>query len=66
MLQLKEKHKPLFSIITPVWAIKLGAIMLRTEAELVLKSRYIIPERALNEGFQFTYPVLKEALKNLN
>lgn len=66
MLQLKEKHKPLFSISTPVWAIKLGAIMLRTEAELVLKSRYIIPERALNEGFQFTYPVLKEALKNLN
>jgi len=48
------------------WMIKLGAIVLRTEAELVLKSRCVIPERLLNEGFQFKYENPEKILEGLN
>ncbi len=48
------------------WMLKLGAILLRTEAELLLKSRCVIPERLLNEGFQFTYENPEQILDALN
>lgn len=47
------------------WMIQLGCWLLRTEPELVLKSRYVIPKRLLSEGFEFSHPTLKVALKAL-
>lgn len=38
------------------WMLELGAIALRTETELVLKSRRVIPGRLLSDGFVFEYP----------
>jgi uncharacterized protein len=37
------------------WMLELGAIFLRTETELILKSRRVIPERLLQAGFQFHF-----------
>ncbi|MGN6369622.1 MAG: TIGR01777 family oxidoreductase [Phycisphaerae bacterium] len=45
--------------------LRLGALFLRTEPELVLKSRRVIPTRLQQAGFQFEYPKLEAALKNL-
>ncbi|OLV15948.1 epimerase [Deinococcus marmoris] len=36
--------------------IGLGARVMNSEAELLLKSRYAVPERLLEAGFQFDYP----------
>lgn len=36
--------------------------VLRTEPELVLKSRWVLPERLLEHGFTFEYPHLPEAI----
>ena len=38
------------------WLIEIGCFMLQTESELVLKSRYVIPGRLREAGFQFHFP----------
>ncbi|MEZ4843210.1 MAG: TIGR01777 family oxidoreductase [Bacteroidia bacterium] len=47
------------------WMLETGAFLLRTETELLLKSRWVIPQRLLNQGFQFKYPDFKSALEGL-
>ena len=43
------------------WMLELGAIFLRTETELILKSRRVEPRRLLKAGFTFQYPTWQEA-----
>jgi len=38
------------------WMIEIGAFFLRTETELVLKSRRVVPSRLLDAGFTFDFP----------
>jgi uncharacterized protein (TIGR01777 family) len=49
----------------PKWLLKMGAVLIKTETELILKSRWVIPARLLKAGFQFKYAGLDEALKNI-
>lgn len=44
------------------WMLKIGAIAMRTETELVLKSRWVLPERLLAAGYEFAYPDLDSAV----
>ena len=37
------------------WMLELGAIFLRTETELILKSRRVVPRRLLESGFKFNF-----------
>jgi uncharacterized protein (TIGR01777 family) len=37
------------------WMLELGAIFLRTETELILKSRRVVPQRLLEAGFKFNF-----------
>lgn len=48
----------------PRWMSELGAMMLRTEPELILKSRWVLPESLLAAGFEFRHPDLEPALRN--
>jgi NAD dependent epimerase/dehydratase family enzyme len=41
--------------------LELGALFLRTETELILKSRRVIPGRLLRAGFEFQFPEWPEA-----
>lgn len=52
-------------IPTPVWLLKMGAVIVRTETELILKSRWVIPEKLLEAGYKFTYPTIDLALENI-
>lgn len=45
--------------------LKFGAALIGTEAELVLKSRNVIPKRLQENGFQFKFDTLEKALKNI-
>ncbi|PUZ29136.1 TIGR01777 family protein [Chitinophaga parva] len=49
----------------PAWLLKIGAALIGTETELLLKSRWVIPARALAAGYQFKYPDLKPALVDI-
>lgn len=50
---------------TARWMVKVGTFVLRTEAELVLKSRRVVPARLLESGFDFRYPAWQQAVANL-
>ena len=47
------------------WMLRIGAVFLRTETELVLKSRRVVPGRLLSEGFSFEYPNWRDAAQDL-
>lgn len=63
---LASYHHQLPQVSQSAWMVKFGAFLLRTESELVLKSRCLIPERLLNEGFQFRFEKPKDILNALN
>jgi uncharacterized protein len=44
------------AIPSPTWLLKVGALLLGTDTELLLKSRRVIPGRLLASGFTFRYP----------
>lgn len=52
-------------ISQPKWLLNIGAKIIRTEPELVLKSRNVIPKRLLEIGFTFKYYSLEKTFKNL-
>lgn len=62
MKELRTKLNVLFGLSATKWMLEFGAFFIRTETELVLKSRWVIPERLLQSGFTFKYPKLSEAL----
>jgi hypothetical protein len=45
--------------------IEIGTFLMRTESELILKSRQVVPGRLLDTGFQFTFPHWQEAARDL-
>jgi uncharacterized protein (TIGR01777 family) len=50
---------------TPWPIIEIGTFLLRTESELVLKSRRVVPARLLDAGFEFDFPEWPEAAEDL-
>jgi uncharacterized protein (TIGR01777 family) len=49
----------------PALLIRLGTFLMRTESELVLKSRPVVPGRLLDAGFEFEFPRWAEAAEDL-
>ncbi len=47
------------------WMLEIGARLLRTETELILKSRRVVPGRLLDSGFAFQFPRWPEAARDL-
>jgi uncharacterized protein (TIGR01777 family) len=47
------------------WMLKIGALLIGTETELILKSRWVIPTRLTHEGYRFSYPLIDGALENI-
>ena len=50
---------------TTRWMLEIGTFLLRTESELVLKSRWVVPGRLLAAGFEFTHPTWPQAADEL-
>jgi uncharacterized protein (TIGR01777 family) len=47
------------------WMLEIGAILLKTETELILKSRRVVPSRLLASGFKFQFPTWEQAAEDL-
>lgn len=56
-------HK--FGLPAPAWLLELGAPLIGTETELVLKSRWVIPTKITETGFRFSFPHLEEAFRDI-
>ncbi|MFP1603532.1 epimerase [Microbacterium sp. 2216-1] len=48
---------------TPRWMLEIGALGIRTETELILKSRWALPAKLSAAGYTFRHPDLDEALR---
>jgi uncharacterized protein len=57
-------HNPL-GLPATKWMLQLGAWAIGTETELLLKSRWVVPTKIQETGFQFHYPELLPALENI-
>jgi uncharacterized protein len=65
MQVFRKKMNMHLGIPAPEWLLKIGAVIIRTETELILKSRWVLPERLLMAGFKFKYPELENALNEI-
>lgn len=54
-----------FGLPYPKLLLEIGAVFIQTETELILKSRWVLPERLLDAGYTFKYPTIDKALKNI-
>ena len=57
-------HRPI-GLPAATWMLKLGAALLGTETELILKNRRVVPARLLASGFQFKFANWHEALQDI-
>jgi len=65
MRSLREAWGVRSGLSATLWMLELGAFFLRTETELILKSRRVVPGRLLRSGFRFEFPEWAEAAKDL-
>jgi NAD dependent epimerase/dehydratase family enzyme len=61
ILRKATGHK--FGLPAFTWMLEMGAFLIGTETELVLKSRWVMPGRLLRSGFRFNYTLPEEAIK---
>ena len=47
------------------WMVEIGAFFMRTDTELILKSRRVLPKRLLDAGFTFELPAWEAAAREL-
>ena len=65
MRVLRESSGIPFGLAANKWMLEIGACFMRTETELILKSRRVVPARLLEHGFTFTYPEWHSAARAL-
>ena len=65
MRALREGWGISFGLPAANWMLEPGAILLKTETELILKSRRVIPTRLLEEGFKFKFIDWPDAARDL-
>jgi uncharacterized protein len=54
-----------FGLPAGKWMLEIGAVFMRTETELILKSRRVVPGRLLEHGFSFRFPAWGDAARDL-
>lgn len=65
MRHLRHAMKRKIGLPAPKWMLEMGAVFLRTETELILKSRWVIPERLTQEGYRFKFAELDKAFQQI-
>jgi len=65
MRVLREACGARFGLPAARWMLEIGALFMRTETELILKSRRVVPGRLLDAGFEFKFPHWPDAAREL-
>lgn len=65
MQKLRKAYGMGFGLPCPTWMLTLGAWLIGTETELILKSRWVVPAILEKSGFKFQYPTIDTATRDL-
>jgi uncharacterized protein (TIGR01777 family) len=65
MKTMREVLSVPFGLPAAAWMLAIGAFFIRTETELILKSRRVVPTKLISSGFRFKFPRITEALQDL-
>jgi hypothetical protein len=65
MRQLRRAWGTKIGVPASKWMLEIGAFFMRTETELILKSRRVVPGRLLQHGFEFQFPHWRDAAADL-
>ncbi len=65
MKELRQQMKIPLGLNAAVWQLEIASLFLNTETELLLKSRNVYPDKLMKSGFEFFYPKVDLAFKNL-
>jgi NAD dependent epimerase/dehydratase family enzyme len=65
MAALRRAYGTPIGLPATSWMLEIGAVVLRTETELILKSRRVVPRRLIDAGFAFQFPVWISAAVDL-
>jgi uncharacterized protein (TIGR01777 family) len=65
MAALRGAYGTPIGLPATAWMLEVGAVFLRTETELILKSRRVVPRRLAEAGFTFEFPDWRGAAADL-
>lgn len=65
MRELRKAAGARLGVPASAWMLEIAAFFHRTETELLLKSRYVVPGRLLESGFTFEFPLWSAAARDL-
>jgi NAD dependent epimerase/dehydratase family enzyme len=65
MHTLREAWGKRIGLPSTSWMLEIGALLMHTETELILKSRRVVPRRLLESGFVFEFPTWSAAAADL-
>ncbi|WP_106766229.1 TIGR01777 family oxidoreductase [Paenibacillus faecalis] len=65
MAKLRDAMNVKVGLPSPRWLLEMGAVLIRTETELILKSRWVVPERLEKEGYNFKYKDIDQAIAHI-
>jgi len=65
MRELRDAAGVRIGLPATKWMIEIATFFMRSESELVLKSRRVVPQRLLEGGFTFDFPEWRDAAREL-
>jgi uncharacterized protein (TIGR01777 family) len=65
MNTIRKEYAAVIGFNAPAWLLKIGAVIIGTETELILKSRWVIPKRLEEHGFDFEFKTIEKAVHNI-
>lgn len=65
MQSIRRAYGISFGLPTPAWLLSIGAAIIGTETELILKSRWVKPAILLDHGFEFQYGKIDDAVQDI-
>ncbi|KIO75863.1 NAD-dependent epimerase [Pedobacter lusitanus] len=65
MRLLRHSYGVPFGLPSPAWLLEMGAKLIGTETELILKSRWVMPQRLIDNGYPFLFSKADHAVKDI-
>jgi len=65
MATIRSAYGMPIGLPSPAWLLEIGAKVIGTETELILKSRWVLPTKLLETGYKFLFPKLSHAVKDI-